>query len=41
VVDAENPMLRLKNIYLKQFTPFEKHYRDCNIYEVAELKKRA
>ena len=39
-IDGESCM-RLKNIYLKQFSPFEKEYRDCNIYEVAELKKRS
>lgn len=33
-------MKRLKNIYLKQFDEFEEEYEDCNILEIAELKKR-
>ena len=40
VVDGQNPLLRLKNIYLRTFSPNEQHYGDCNMYEVIELKKR-
>ena len=40
-VDAHNPLLRLKNIYLREFTPFEKEFDDCNAYEIIELRKRA
>jgi hypothetical protein len=39
-IDKENPNLRLKNIYLKQFDENEEIYEDCNILEVRELKKR-
>ena len=41
VIDCDTPHLRLKNLYLKQFQPFEKEYPDCNIYEINELKKRS
>ena len=41
VIDAQNPLLRLRNIYLKGFTPFEKEFDDCNTYEIIELRKRA
>ena len=41
VIDAENPLLRLKNIYTRSFEPDETEYADCNAYEVIELKKRA
>ena len=40
VVDAENPDLRLRNMYLKQFDEYEEAYEDCNSTEIAELKKR-
>ena len=39
-VDEENPLLRLKNIYLRQFDEFEEEYEDCNILEKEELRKR-
>jgi len=41
VVDGSNPLLRLKNIYLREFTPFEKEYSNCNAYEIIELRKRS
>mmetsp|Transcript_18033 Transcript_18033/g.24162 ORF Transcript_18033/g.24162 Transcript_18033/m.24162 type:complete len:98 (+) Transcript_18033:743-1036(+) len=39
-VDGNNPLLRLKNIYLRTFPPTETLYTDCNAMEVIELKKR-
>ena len=36
-VDSNEPMLRMKNIYLKQFDEDEEEYEDCNILEIAEL----
>ena len=33
-------MRRLKNIYLREFDDDEEDYEDCNIVEIAELKKR-
>lgn len=41
IIDGPYPLLRLKNIYLRNFTPKETEFSNCNIYEVAELKKRA
>ena len=32
--------LRLKNMYLKQFTEFEENYEDCNDAEKEELRRR-
>ena len=40
IVDSEDPNLRLKNIYLRQFDENEEKYEDCNFFEVIELKKR-
>jgi len=40
VVDEENPMLRLKNIYLREWAEDEVEFDDCNIYERNELMKR-
>ena len=40
VVDGADPMRRLKNIYLREFSEYEEEYEDCNIIEIAELKKR-
>jgi len=40
VVDEETPMLRLKNIYLKEWAEDETEFEDCNIYERNELMKR-
>lgn len=39
-VDADNPMLRLKNMILREFDEYEEDYEDCNVMEVIELKKR-
>ena len=33
-------MRRLKNIYLREFSEYEEDYEDCNIVEIAELKRR-
>jgi len=39
-VDENNPLLRLKNMYIKQFDEDEERYDDCNILEINEHKKR-
>ena len=39
-MDGADPMRRLKNIYLRGFSEYEEEYEDCNIIEIAELKKR-
>lgn len=41
VVDKDNPLLRLKNIYLRTFAKDETEFADCNMLEVISLKKRA
>jgi len=41
VINKNNPLLRLKNIYLRNFEAGEVDFTDCNAYEVIELKKRA
>lgn len=40
VVDEQTPMLRLKNIYLREWAEDEAEFEDCNIYERNELMKR-
>ena len=40
VVDGADPMRRLKNIYLREWGDSEEEYEDCNIIEIAELKKK-
>lgn len=40
IVDKDEPNLRLKNIYLRQFDENEEKYEDCNFFEICELKKR-
>jgi len=39
-VDEDEPLLRLKNMVLRQFDEYEEDYEDCNIMEVNELIKR-
>ena len=40
IVDEEQPMLRLKNMVLREFDEYEEDYEDCNVMEINELKKR-
>ena len=40
IVDEEQPMLRLKNMVLREFDEYEEEYEDCNVLEVLELRKR-
>lgn len=39
-MDEQTPMLRLKNIYLREWAEDEAEFEDCNIYERNELMKR-
>ena len=39
-MDGADPMRRLKNIYLREWSEHEEDYEDCNIIEITELKKR-
>lgn len=41
VIDGASPLLKLKNLYLRTFAPDETEYNDCNLLEIAALKKRA
>ena len=39
-MDGADPMRRLKNIYLREWSEHEEDYEDCNFIEINELKKR-
>ena len=39
-VNEENPLLRLKNLYLREFADDETEFEDCNAEEKIELLKR-
>ena len=40
VIDSDNPLLRLKMMYLKDWKEEETEFADCNTLEVLALKKR-
>ena len=40
VVDAREPLKRLKNLYLRQWDDDEEEFEDCNIVEIDTIRKR-